>query len=383
MAKPRIIIADTDISYIIPLQLKFVEEFFEKIDIEIITDKDYYEQLFSAPQKADILIVSEELYDSSLQRHNIGNIFLMTEQYEDDKTGDLNVNRIFKYTSIKEILNEIIGKSSEALKISAGTKKDTQIILVYSACGGVGKTTVALGISACLTKNYKRVLYINASRLQSFQRMLDNKSFITASDVYAKLVNPSENIYNDIKHVIRQELFSYLPPFKAALMSLGLKYSVYEKIAVGAKKSTDYDYIIIDADSSFDEEEAKLIFGDSFNKEFPKEGNSSFEYNSKNNKYVATEVEFDQEEDSFLLDNITKIDKGYEVEIIEYLEDYSEEESVIVKNTNNEEIGRVSISESETAMQDIVKNNKDRFTKKKVYLVLENDNLNLQKVEGM
>ena len=83
MAKPRIIIADTDISYIIPLQLKFVEEFFEKIDIEIVTDKAYYEQLFATPQKADILIVSEELYDSSLQRHNIGNIFLMTEQYED------------------------------------------------------------------------------------------------------------------------------------------------------------------------------------------------------------------------------------------------------------------------------------------------------------
>ncbi len=259
MAKPRIIIADTDISYIIPLQLKFVEEFFEKIDIEVITDREYYDKLFSAPQKADVLIVSEELYDSSLQRHNIGNIFLMTEQYEDDQTGDLNVNRIFKYTSIKEILNEIVGKSAEALKISAGTKKETQIILVYSACGGVGKTTVALGISACLTKNYKRVLYINAGRLQSFQRMLDNKSPITASDVYAKLANPSDNAYNDVKHVIRQELFSYLPPFKAAIMSLGLKYSVYEKIAVGAKKSADYGYIIIDADPSFDEEEAKLI----------------------------------------------------------------------------------------------------------------------------
>lgn len=259
MAKPRIIIADMDISYIIPLQLKFVEEFFEKIDIEIITDKEYYEQLFSTPQKADILIVSEELYNRSLQRHNIGNVFLMTEQYEDEQTGDLNVNRIYKYTSIKEILNEITGKSAEALKISAGSKKDTQIILVYSACGGVGKTTVALGISACLTKNYKRVLYINAGRLQSFQRMLDNKSPIASSDVYAKLANPSENAYNDVKHVIRKEQFSYLPPFKAALMSLGLKYSVYEMIAVGAKKSTDYDYIIMDADSSFDEEEAKLI----------------------------------------------------------------------------------------------------------------------------
>ena len=29
MAKPRIIIADTDISYVIPLQLKVVEDFFE------------------------------------------------------------------------------------------------------------------------------------------------------------------------------------------------------------------------------------------------------------------------------------------------------------------------------------------------------------------
>ena len=131
------------------------------------------------------------------------------------------------------------------------------------------------------------------------------------------------------------------------------------------------------------EEEAKLIFGENFNKEFPKEGNSSFEYNSETDKYIATEVEFNQEEDSFLLDNIIKTETGYEVEIIEYLEDYSEEESVIVRNTNDEEIGRVSISESETNMQDIVKNNKDRFTKKKVYLVQENDNLNLQKVEGM
>lgn len=259
MAKPRVIIADTDISYIIPLQLKFVEEFFEKIDIEIITDKEYYNQLFATPQKADILIVSEDLYNSSLQRHNIGNIFLMTEQYEDDQTGDLNINRIFKYTSIKEILNEITGKSAEALKVSAGSKKETQIILVYSACGGVGKTTVALGMSACLTKNFKRVLYINAGRLQSFQRMLENKSPITTSDVYAKLANPSESAYSDVKHVIRQELFSYLPPFKASLMSLGLNYSVYEKIAVGAKKSTDYDYIIIDADTSFEEKKAKLI----------------------------------------------------------------------------------------------------------------------------
>ena len=129
------------------------------------------------------------------------------------------------------------------------------------------------------------------------------------------------------------------------------------------------------------QEEAKIIFGENFNKELPHEGNSSFEYNKETNRYIATEVEFDQEEDSFLLDNINKTDDGYIVEIVEYLEDYSTEDNVIVKTTNNEEIGRVAISESETKIQEIVKNNKDRFTKKKIELKKENENLVIEKVE--
>ncbi|HHU08393.1 MAG TPA: AAA family ATPase [Clostridiaceae bacterium] len=259
MAKPRIIIADTDSSYIIPLQLRFVEEFFEKIDLEIITNKDYFEMTFASPQKAEIVIVSEDLYDSSLQKHNIGKIFMMMEQYEEDQTDELNINRIFKYTSIKEIFNEIIGKSANVLKVDTGKKSEPQIILVYSASGGVGKTTIALGMAACLTQNYKKVLYINASWLQSFQRVLENKAVISLQDVYTQLGKQPGAAYESVKHVLRKELFTYLPPFKASLMSLGLSYSVYEQIACSAKKANEYDFIIIDADTEFDDEKASLI----------------------------------------------------------------------------------------------------------------------------
>lgn len=259
MVKPRIIIADTDDSYIIPLQLKFVEDFFEQVDLEIISDSNYFDNLFSIPQSADILIVSDELYTESLQRHNVSHVFVMNEQFEEDQTGDLNVNHIFKYTSIKEIFNEITSKSADVLKIKKNGKQETQVVLFYSASGGTGKTTVAMGVSASLTMNYKRVLYINAARLQAFQHMLENHSPVTASDVYARLSSPTDTIYNDIKHVIRKELFSYLPPFKAALMSLGLNYSVFEKIIASAKKSGEYDFIIVDADVSFDEDKAALF----------------------------------------------------------------------------------------------------------------------------
>lgn len=259
MAKARIIIADTDESYIQSIQLKFIEEFFEKIDLEIITDKEYFEQLFSAPQKAEILIVSEDLYDLSLQKHNISYVFLMTEQYEEEQTADLNLTRIFKYTSIKEIFNEIAGKSADALNIEDNVKKETQVVLVTSAAGGVGKTTVAMGLCTSLVRNYKRVLYVNASRMHTFQQMLENPAPISSSDIYAKLSVADDNIYNELKYSLRMEQFKYLPPFKAALMSLGLEYSVFKKIVNSAKHANDYDYIVVDADEAFDEDKAELI----------------------------------------------------------------------------------------------------------------------------
>lgn len=258
MTKPRVIIADTDANYIIPLQLKFVKDYFDKIDLEIITDVAYFERLFETPQKVDILIVSEELYSTYLQKHNITNIFLMVEQYDEGATCGLNVNQLYKYSSIKEIFNEIIGKSVGILNVGSNIITETQIILVTSASGGVGKTTVAMGIAACLTQNHKKVLYLNASKLQMFQYNFDNLTPITSQEVYSKLMNSSENIYEDIKHVIRYEQFYYLPTFKAALMSIGISFSIYEKIALAAKRSKEFDYIIIDAESSFDEGVARL-----------------------------------------------------------------------------------------------------------------------------
>ena len=44
MVKPRIIIADMDINYIMPIQLRFVEDFFEKVELEIITDKSFFDE---------------------------------------------------------------------------------------------------------------------------------------------------------------------------------------------------------------------------------------------------------------------------------------------------------------------------------------------------
>ena len=86
MARPRVIVADTDESYVIPLQKKFAELFADKIDLEIITDKDYFNQLFSLSQHADILLVSDTLYNSGLKKHDIRHLMILSEHYEPGQT---------------------------------------------------------------------------------------------------------------------------------------------------------------------------------------------------------------------------------------------------------------------------------------------------------
>ena len=125
---------------------------------------------------------------------------------------------------------------------------------------------------------------------------------------------------------------------------------------------------------------SKEIFGQHFNKEFPKGGNLSFEYDEEKDIYIPTEVTLDQMEDVFIISDIKRNVEGYEVEIIEYLEDYSDEQKVVIRNLTEEEIGQVSSSESETKIKEIVKENSSRFNKKKIYLKKEDNRLIVQKV---
>ena len=259
MAKPRIIISDTDKEYVFPLQNKFIDEFFELINLEIITDADYFKQLFSVPQKADILIVSEELYNSELNRHEIGDIFLMSEQTGDAGASGGNVTPIYKYTGIKEILNKIKGKSAVLRDSHIGKEEKPQLIVVTSASGGAGKTTVAAGLAAFLSDNYKRVLYINAGWLQTFRYLLENQVPVSANELYSKILAGGKLTYDDYKYVLRKEKFNYFPPLKASLVSLGLNCSLFRDIALSARDSGNFDYVIVDADTGYDAETAMLI----------------------------------------------------------------------------------------------------------------------------
>ena len=139
------------------------------------------------------------------------------------------------------------------------------------------------------------------------------------------------------------------------------------------------------------QEKAKELFGEDFKKEFPKEGYAYMEYNEQTGKYYAVGSGLDNQEDVFLLDKIEKQENGYVVQIVEYLENYSEgyettnsDYTIPIENLKDEIIGEVKSTDDETVIQQLVKDNIDKFTKKEVSLKTDtNGNIYVTSVKNM
>lgn len=256
MNKPFVVLADLDANYLVPLEDKLTEELYDQIELEIITEREYFEIFFSTPRKIDTLIVSDFLYSQNLQRHNITDIFVLSEEHGEKQTMG-NVSHIFKYSSTKEIFNQVLHNNKEILNVQF-SHKETEIIVVTSAIGGSGKTSISYALSQCIANNHKRVLYISTDAIQSFAFYLQNKGTLP-NDIFGVFNNSKEKLYESVKPYLRHEGVVYLPPFGRSVSSIGLDYKIYNRFIEAAKSTKEYDYIVVDVNMKFDECEAELI----------------------------------------------------------------------------------------------------------------------------
>lgn len=253
MTKLQVLLADSDEKYLAPLELKFLETYGDQVELNTITDKDYFELFFSSPKEIDVLLIKEGWYNSELDKHRIHRLFLLTEPNQGNKLIDKHT-LINKYTSIKRIFSEIIEQSN---LINLANNK-TEVFMVYSPIGGVGKTTIALGLSSALTKQHKRVLYINIETLQSFYSVMTNKNFC-ANGFEKHIVTHDEKIMKYFQEATGKELFTYVLPFKQSTSALNIKHEDYLFLIDRIKESGQFEYIIIDTSADFSKEKSMLM----------------------------------------------------------------------------------------------------------------------------
>lgn len=131
------------------------------------------------------------------------------------------------------------------------------------------------------------------------------------------------------------------------------------------------------------EEKSKELYGKDLNKEYPKEGTEFIVYDEQTQKYKINETTLDAISDSYLLNKIEKDKNGYVVEIVEYLVDYTDSENgkVVIKNLNEDKIYELTEEEATDGnIKKVVKENMDKFSKKKVTLEKE-ETVVVKKVE--
>lgn len=130
------------------------------------------------------------------------------------------------------------------------------------------------------------------------------------------------------------------------------------------------------------QEKATEIFGNKFTKQFPKEGYEYIYYDENYGKYLTTGIGLDTQDDMFYIKNINKTKDGYEVEIVEYLEDYEnsmgiEDENevydIYIKNLNQETVATIKSNEGKTRTIEVVKENIQRFTTKNIKLIKDSE----------
>lgn len=260
MSKPLIVLVDTDESYLATLENKFLVELGDKAELEIISDLQYYEMFFSTPVTAEIVVVDEKIDTHDLQKHNIQNLFVLSESRETGGTENLSVSKVFKYLGIRELYNELTYKSAARLEEGENSERTTQVIALYSAAGGTGKTSLSVGLAECLARKHKRILYVNTESVQEFSFYLKDKSGMP-NDGYRAIKEDATHIYQNIRFFLRKENFTYLPPFLSTLDARNLSFGIYAKIISGAKESGEYDFIIVDIEAGYEQSRIQLLQG--------------------------------------------------------------------------------------------------------------------------
>ncbi|MCF2681959.1 AAA family ATPase [Faecalicatena contorta] len=254
MKRPIVILADTDYEYLLSLELKFIEIYGNRIELIIITEETFFAEYFAVQREADVLVISELLYQDALKKHEIQRIVVLSENTRSTESIG-NLIRVNKFSSVKNIMNEAV----YSLHFTDDAKeKKTKVVTVCSAIGGAGKTTISIGLCKCLAEHHKKVLFISTESVQSFAFFLKDKIYLDAN-VYRLLRDDSRNHYADLRPYVRNEGFSFVPPLMASLDSLQISCDMFAKLMDEAAESGDYDYIIVDTDSGLRPEIAEYI----------------------------------------------------------------------------------------------------------------------------
>ena len=253
--KPKIILADTDGGYLSKLIYKFLTELRDNVDLVVITDTEYFRQYFEKPQMAELALIDKVLFSERILRHSINRLYILSDEEEEKISG---IPVVDKYRSVDQIFSVVSTEKINQIEIA---KKGTAVITFYSEIGGSGKTLLSMGLAALLSANRRRVLFISSESSQGFRYFISGQKENVSNETMRQVVRAGDQKYEILRNEVKISSyhFEYLPPIISSLSSWGLDETIYAGIVAKAKKSGQYNYIIIDIERGYSETKSLIM----------------------------------------------------------------------------------------------------------------------------
>lgn len=260
MKKPLVVIADKEQEYIFPLVLKLFHIWKADIELEIITDSEYYERFFEKDMIVDLLIVDEKLY----RLKNIGymavNTLVLTEESKiasDEKQN--NISYFYRFSPLQVLTNAIAARLDADSDAKNEEEQQTEALLVTAASGGVGKTLTAIALTRSLNAIGKKTLYVDAEWLQHFEEYL-SVNIKSSQKIDVELASGNGKNYENLKkYICFEDGIFYLRPCMGSLLAINKTLQVFLNFLEGVLASKEFRYVVVDSDSSFDHYKAQLM----------------------------------------------------------------------------------------------------------------------------
>lgn len=261
MGKLRVVVADSDMEYVQGLSDYMGSFHSYKFEVRTFTSIDYLiEFLAKKDNKYDILLLSTEFYLRESSFKELEKSALLSPG---NIIQDFGLPVVDKYQHAERIVGCIAGILAETREGRAPVPggRLAKTVAVYSACGGIGKTSVALGCSMQCSKRGLKVFYLNLEMLNSACFLTYDKR-ISLSQILFHAKEKNNNLALKIeasKCIDSKYGIHYFPMVDSPLDIEDMSWEELGFLLETIKTMGLYDFIFIDMTSCFNRINARLL----------------------------------------------------------------------------------------------------------------------------
>lgn len=225
------------------------------------------DDLICKSENTDIILISEDLYKKEYRKLRNKLIYLSETRKENHESNkDAVPDCIFKYMKAEKIANEIkyifgMRSGNESFQ---NHYNGASVLGFYGACGGVGKTVIAIACARILALAGKKVMYLNYESIASAKAYFDDcrQPNRNISDFVYYLFNKNlKNISSLVGSFAFKDEYGvecFYPPCGINEVKK-LTFEENLQLIKTIQEKSGYDYVCIDFSDICDDSNYKLL----------------------------------------------------------------------------------------------------------------------------